>query len=369
MVLYVLFILLLWVVFLNYHTKNEKSSTVLLLCIISFYWGWSLISALDMEDYMSMFAEMDLSKSVFDSLSSPIFSSFEKGFIMMMYLCKSIIPSFFFFQFVLFSLELCLVYRGVSLLLEDKYESFVFFVLIALSSSTFLLYAMRQGVGIAFFIYALGQWKAKNYIKYAISFAVGTFFHSSVVFLSVMPLWSLFFSRFLDKRIVCFAILITCNFLYFSGFELSKYLNPFLTFFGDENDFLTRDYSFYSLSDSINFGILKLIEIDFCFIILFIFRRVEDKPYYRLLAPIFIVYFIINTTVGGIIVHRLTYYFQFIYYILLFASLRAVIRFDTHLKKLPDCIIFVYMIVYHISQFAPFSYNHEYEWHLMDVFI
>ena len=115
----------------------------------------------------------------------------------------------------------------------------------------------------------------------------------------------------------------------------------------------SRELAIGDALEESSYGVLKLIEIDVCYILLFFTKLVKRDQATNMMSVFFLIFFILNTLVGGIVIHRLTYYLQIPYYFVLFISLRALMMKVWKLNFVTSNIfIYTYMFIIFMIQSA-----------------
>ena len=159
-----------------------------------------------------------------------------------------------------------------------------------------------------------------------------------------------------------------CNICYFAGFSIGELIeNRFGKLEYDASVSTTRTLRIGHNMEESNFGILKVLELDVCYVLFFMSNLVEKNNYFKLIGGLVFVFFCMNMLVGGIIVHRINYYLQIPYYIALFASLNLLLTKYLHFDdKLSNGIIYCYMVFLYLFQ-AVSSSVYIFEYHLLDL--
>lgn len=366
----------------------------LILGVIMLYWGFSYINAPDIDGYMDYYAEISTEGWVLDSFYGLAAASMEPGLFIIMQLCKRIVDSYFFFQFVLLSIELLLVFGGLKKLFGGTSQTIVFFLLF-LFQIPFFLAAMRQGVAIAIMIFCLPLFQENKFYFYIPLLILAIFFHQSAILLFIIPIFLLLFKKVNPSsqvlNIMYMLVFLGCNFCYAMGISAGNLIeNAFGDFVYDSALSTSRSLTVEDSMEASDFGFLKLLEIDICYILFFFSRVVRKDASIRLMGSLFLIYFLINTLVGGIIIHRINYYLTIPYYIVLFRSLYCLLE-----KVLRDVIYksdaFKYFvsntdekviqrIIFGVSNLTIYAYmfatymlqsvsssNYIFEYHLFDI--
>lgn len=361
MIYFALYALLIFLL-LMLANDHRKVALLVLLSIIA-YWGFSLVAAVDISGYMFSFDCMNTHgdpRESFYRVYEGSYGEFEYGFLLAMQLSKRIVPYFEFFQLFLFSIEVLLVYLGIKRLdLEDKFSATIMMCMMAFSLSFSLLGAMRQGVAIALFIYSLPFFMEKKYLKCVVCIVLGSFFHSSSILLLVVFVLCWLFDKHRDfffSRAFLWSLFILCNVFYAFHLSVGNVFGGFLSTFSSSYS----DYYESFLNES-NYGYMKLLEMDGCFIIAFFTSFMKRSNKYFLLAPIFILYFVVNTISGGIAVHRISYYFAIPYAVFLVESLLSLLQNIGIKSGISLAIVFVYLFItfaYQNSMFGNYPYDY-----------
>ena len=368
MVLYTLFSLSLFLLLLISKGIKGKSFFALSFCVLILYWGLSYIDVPDTSGYML----------IYDSLNgklppdASVTTHFEGGFLYLMWLFKRAGANYYLFQFFLFSIESFLVFQGIKKLGVEYRDLGSIVCLLGFWLPIVLLGALRQGVAIAIFIFSLHTLLEKKYGYFILLNCISFFFHKSSIFLLVTPLWFLLTNIIIQKRILLLILFVFVNVLHLTGFTLLTQIDSFLSlFFSDIADanLSVSEFSIYSESNvgESNFGFLKLLEVDFCFLVALLLYPENDNKAFQLLASLFILFFILNMLVGGIIIHRITYYLQIPYFLLLIRSFKSVFALFNTDKQGQYALTFIYIYLTNIVLSKPFSASAIHEYHIFDV--
>lgn len=361
-------LLLLWVS----DPRKEKYKVVLPLAAILLYWGFSFTNAPDTEGYMDFFDAIYTSGWVLDSLVGSAAGGMEPGVFILMQLCKKLSGSYYFFQFVVLTIDLVLTYWGLRNLLKNKMEPIVFLLIITFCIPLYLS-ALRQGVAIALMVFCLPLFRDNRFYIYIPLILLGIFFHQSAILLFAIPILMFLFKRINLKkdfgRILFLIIFLVCNFCYFAGISAGDYIERiFGGFVYDSSLSTNREMSIGQSMEGSDFGILKVLEMDVCFIIFYLSSIIKKNGVTKYMGAFFLAYFILNMLVGGIIIHRLTYYLRLPYYFILFETLRGFMMNRMKLNyKVSNLIVYLYMFFIFMVQ-SGMSSTYIYEYHLFDIF-
>ena len=363
---------LIWVVCLTLIHDNREIKTKHVVLIMGFllaYWGFSYTNAPDTEAYMDFFYMISSRGWVLDSLYGSQAFNMEPGTFIIMQLCKRVSESYFFFQFVILTLDVVLAYWGLKNMTNSSAQSVVFFLLYA-THITFFLSAMRQGVAIALMMFCLPFFFFFKFYFYVPLLILAIFFHQSAILIFAIPIFMFLFSKTKVKwdslQLLFLAIFVICNICYFFDISAERFVERnFGRFVYDSSLSTNREMSVENI-DSPNFGVLKIIEIDICYVLFFFTNLLKKDDIFRLFGCLFLVFFILNTLVGGIIIHRLTYYLTIPYYFILFESLRSVMVKRMKMNyRVSNLIIYIYMFALFIMQ-AVVDNNYKFEYHMFD---
>ena len=323
---FILLLVALFLAFTGYYVlrNEEQPGGYSLLCFLyvisTLSWGFTYIDAPDIPKYIEYF-QTSTTNWFEDGFSNPTYNSFESGFTFLANLSRTISDKFYIFQCLLYSTELLLITIGFKCFFNEKTALILLcglFIILPIN----LLSALRQGVAISVFIFSLQFIKNRQIIPYIACLLFASFFHKSVLFL--IPVYFVpWLSSIFKKRWIYWAILIAFNLLYFFNISLSTFFNSFLLdsllFYDDASN-----YSMYLTEElSSNFGILKILELDFIYIFFCILHK-EQSSEYVIIKYLFVTYFFVNVVLGGILAHRISYYFAIISYAsLIFAFMNA----------------------------------------------
>ena len=326
-----------------YSIRNNIYRSGLLFCFISIvlFWGLGYSYTPDVGIYMDYFNNVVPTINQSINLS---FYYFEPGFNLLAIICKSITPHFIIFQFVIFLIDMTLVVKGIQKLFREEWH--ILFLCSLLFEFSMLLSATRQGIAIAIFIFALHYLIEKKTIKYLLCILCAFFFHhSSLILISVI--FAPFFKRLLESRIFLIGLLLVVDLFWFQDFNLaSLFDNSFLSLFFSRTDLL--DYSRYieGLSEAESaFGIAKIIEINITYILFLIF--IKNRDIYFSFCLVFFV--IVGLLLGGIVAHRILYYFNFIYYFCFVMGMLYLFSEIANKKPITSFVVIgIYKIVFFI---------------------
>ena len=377
MIIYITYIVLLFFLLMSYPQKKDSFVYLILtLLLLLMYYGFSYIDTADMQAYQYMF----------DSISNPKFDSsysserIEVGFRYLLFGSKVVNRSYYFFQFLVLTIELMLLTSGLKRLgMQYKMISISYIFLFSLFP-VIMVSALRQGIVISIFIYALPYIIEKRYVRYVVCCLIGYFFHRSSLLLLIVPILYLVGNYLLKKNtsIVPFLIVfLTCNLVYFFDLRFSVENLGSSIFEGDfsETTKLNSYSQFQTTSTELSgYGPLKIIEMDFCFFMSFLFNKKGVVNNNRLIdqslvciSILFLIYFVLNTLFDvSMSIHRLNYYFMLPYYILLFYNLLTIFKEIKLHITLSNLIIFLYFFVFDLIT-NPLS-SRIFEYHISDIF-
>lgn len=374
MLLFCVFIIVWFLLLMRLSNDGEFDikAVIWVLASILVYWGFSYINAPDMKGYMLFFNKISTHGWVLNSLRGTSGGNMEPGLFIIMQLCKRLNSSFFFFQAIMLSINVILAYFGLRKIYGLTKDALVFIILFAVNI-TFFMSAMRQGVVISLFIFCIPLFVENKWKYYIPILILSIFFHQTAFLLILVPLiWYLYnkisSSHFLSWSWFKITVFIVCNLSYFAGLSIGEFIESRLAnIVFDSSVSTTRSLSVGHSMEESNFGILKVLELDLCYAIFCMSNLVEKNNYFKLIGGLVFVFFCMNMLVGGIIVHRISYYIQIPYYIALFASLNLLLTKYLHFDdKLSNGIIYCYMVFLYLFQ-AVSSSGYIFEYHLLDL--
>lgn len=354
--------------------EGEFGIKAVLFVLISIlvYWGFSYINAPDMKGYMLFFKKISTDGWVLKSLRGTSAGNMEPGLFLIMQWCKKLNSSYFFFQAIMLSINVILAYFGLRKIYGSCKEALVFILLFAVNI-TFFMSAMRQGVVIALFIFCIPLFVENKWKYYIPILILSIFFHQTALLLLPIPLIlylcnKMSYTHLLSLKWIPILVFIVCNICYLAGFSIGDMIESrFGKMVYDTSVSTTRTLSVGHNMEVSNFGILKVIELDVCYVLFLMSNLVEKNNYLKLIGGLVFVFFCMNMLVGGIIVHRISYYLQIPYYIALFASLKSLFTKYLHLDiKLSNGIIYCYMVFMYFYQTVSSS-GYVFEYHLLDL--
>ena len=368
-----LFFSLFWAALLLGITEKGLNSQYVWLVLgsILIYWGGAYTNAPDTKGYMFFFDLVSVNGWVLDSLYGSSAGAMEPGTFIIMQLCKQISGSYYLFQFVILSIDIILTYWGIKKISNNNAYIVVFFLLFTFMTPFFLA-AMRQGVAIAIMIFCLPFFRENKYYIYVPLLILAIFFHQSAILLICIPVLTLLLRKFNPQspffNALYIIIFFVCNFCYMFGISASNIIESSFGGLVYDNSLSTsRELAIGDALEESSYGVLKLIEIDVCYILLFFTKLVKRDQATNMMSVFFLIFFILNTLVGGIVIHRLTYYLQIPYYFVLFISLRALMMKVWKLNFVTSNIfIYTYMFIIFMIQSAS-STTYIFEYHLFDI--
>lgn len=326
---------------------NQVALWLYIICVAC--WGFTYIDAADIPSYIEFYevGTVDWQK---DGFQIPKYHAFENGFIFLGCFSRTISPHFYIFQFLLFSAELLLIMIGLKKLCGVNTMVAIIctlFVVIPIN----LLSALRQGVAIALFIYSLQFILTRKFIPYFVCLFVASLVHKSALFL--LPFFWIDSISLIRKKKILWIILLVADAMYLSGFSLSSLLNILL-----ENSLSFYDYAEeYSMylenEDAIsNYGVMKILEMNFVYVSFLIYYDTQEK-WKAILKYLFLFYFVLNLLIGGILVHRITYYFEILAYvalILAFINLSTKVGFSANIGYTIACLYITFLFFFYFRQ-------------------
>ena len=356
--------------FLIPNKEIKAKHVILLLGTLVIYWGFSYANAPDTDGYMDFFDRVLGKGWVLDSLYGSAAANMEPGTFIIMQFCKRISKSYYFFQFVILAIDIILTYWGILKMTKSK-ELPVTFLLLFTFGMPMYLSALRQGVAIAIMIFCMPFFHNNKFLIYIPLLILAIFFHQSAILIFAIPLFMFLFSKTNIKwdslQILFIAVFLICNICYLLGVSASDFVErTFGGFVYDSSISTDREMTVENIENS-DYGILKILEIDFCYILFFFTKLVKKDDILRIFGILFLLFFILNTLVGGIVIHRLTYYLRIPYYYVLFESLRAFMVNGLKMKRAPaNLIVYFYMFALFMVQ-SVIGSKYIFEFHLFDV--
>lgn len=369
MLLFLLFSLI-WGVCLAIIPNNIKiRNVVMILGTLVLYWGYSYTNAPDTEGYMDFFEMISRDGWVLDSLYGSAAGNMEPGTFIIMQLCKRVSESYFFFQFVILTIDIMLTYWGLRKMSENRLEPVVFFLLFTFIVP-FYLSALRQGVVIAIMTFCLPLFRDNKWYFYIPLLILAIFFHQTAILVFAIPILMFLFSKIKIKQESLqkffFVVFVVFNICYVFGISADGLVEKlFGEYVYDSSLSTNREMRVENMEIS-EFGILKMVEVNVCYIIFFFSKLVKKDDTLRLFGIMFLLFFVLNTLAGGIIIHRLTYYLRIPYYFVLFESLRSLMVNGMKMKHTPaNLIIYFYMFALYMDQ-SVLGSKYIFEYHLFD---
>lgn len=301
-----------------YQTKATKG-WVLLWALLAIFWGTSYIYAPDIPGYIYYF-DHDTYNWLQTGIKMPD-RNFEWGFLALSCVSRSISSHYYVFQLLLYAIESLLVWKGISKLF-DKRTALMFTCVLFFVLPSNLMSALRQGIPVSFFIFSLSYVRDQKLVPFFLMMIVGSFFHSSSIYL----LFIYFLPRLsgiLSKKQLLVSLLLILDICYFLNVSLSNLVMQYFPTLLDLDALDTDKYDIYMTDEAMggesNFGLMKLIEMNVVYV-LFILRNKTEGKTIKLLQLLFLFFFALNVFVGGILAHRISYYFTIPYQICLIIS-------------------------------------------------
>lgn len=320
--------------------NTKKSNFVFLFLAIVLFWGLSYYEAADTQGYID--------KYNFDIQAFPgyVDSQFEIGYTLLAMVFKTLKLDYWVFQFVVFALEILLIIKGLQKFYDDKLMMCILPLLFFIYPSN--LAAFRQGIAISIFIFALHyiyDENPKKSLRYFLWIFFAAFFHQSAIFLILV-----YFAR-LGKKIlsydwILFVILIIGDIIWMTGGNLMSQLDFLIPFFrGDTLDMGDKYADIIEGDNTYIYGIAKVLEMNVTVILYTLFCK-KDKDN-ELMRFNLLMYVFIGLVLGGMLAHRLNYYWTLLYYVCFIRGIMALFkRFDQSLGAY--LLIAVYMFWFFI---------------------
>jgi len=300
----------------------KKSNYVFLFFAVVLFWGLSYYEAVDTPGYID--------KYNYDIQAFPghIDGQFEIGYTLLAMLFKTLKLDYWVFQFVVFAFEILLIIKGLREFYDDKEMMCILPLLFFIYPSN--LAAFRQGIAISIFIYALHYIyddNPKRSLWYFLFIILASFFHQSAVFL-LLVYFARFGKRFLSRDWALLSILIVGDIIWLNSGSLISQLDYLIPFF--RSDILDMGDKYANMMEVENFdtyGIAKVFEMNLT-VVFFTFFCKKDKDN-ELMRFNMLMYVLIGLLLGGILAHRLTYYWTILYYVCFIRGIMAIFkRFD-----------------------------------------
>lgn len=302
----------------TYYAKTAKA-WVLLWALLALFWGTSFIYAPDIPGYIYYF-DHDTYDWFKTGIKMPD-RNFEWGFNALSCLFRSISSHYYVFQFSLYAIESFLVWKGISKLFDER-TAFLFACVLFFIFPTNLMSALRQGIPVSFFIFSLSYVRDRKIVPFFLMMIIGSFFHSSSIYL----LFVYFIPRLtviLSKKQWLVSFLLILDLCYFLNVSLSNLLIQYFPTLLDLDVLDTDKYETYMTDEATgvesNFGLMKLLEMNVVYV-LFILRNKTENKTLLLLQLLLLFFFTLNVFVGGILAHRISYYFTIPYQLCLIIS-------------------------------------------------
>lgn len=308
---------------------------------IVLFWGLSYIHAVDTEGYITKFY-YDI-----QTIGGQIDHQFEIGYTKSAMIAKTIIPHYWFYQFIVFGIEIWLIFWGLRKFFGDEELMFILPLLFFLYPSN--LAAFRQGMVISIFIFALHyiiDEKFKKSLLFFVFILIATLFHQSAIIL-ILVYFARYMQKILSNEWIIFLLLAVVDIIWITGSSLTTQLDILLPFFYSDTLVMGEKYAQFIENGEwgTTYGIAKAIEINATVIMYVLFCK-KDKGM-ELFRLNIMLYALFGLAFGGMIAHRLNYYWALIYYTCL---IQAVVSFlgKVKLQVIAYLLIAVYMIWFHI---------------------
>ena len=308
--IYLLYSLLFLIVGLVIVDRNETRNIyyyIFYLGIVLF-WGLSYIHAIDTSVYMAKFYDE------IQPIGGHIYHKFEIGYTLSAMIAKTIIPHYWFYQFVIFGIEVWLIIKGLQEFFEDEDMMFLLPLLFFVYPAN--LSAFRQGMAISIFIYALHYIYEEGTRKSLLYFAL--ILAASLCHQSALILLLIYVVRYIDYHIaiewIVFVILAVVDIIWSTDLSLTTQLDFLLPFFYDDYLDMGEKFAMYieNVEWGTTYGFAKVLEINVTILLYTLFCK-EDKGW-ELFLFIIMLYAVIGLGFGGMFAHRLNYYWTLIYY-------------------------------------------------------
>lgn len=277
--------------------------------VIVLFWGLSFIDAQDTIGYIDKFY-YDI-----EPLGGQVDTQFEIGYTLSAMLFKTVFPFYWFYQLGIFAIEVLLLIVGLRKMVDKKSSMFIIPLLFFIYP--FNLFAFRQGMAAAIFIYAIHFIDEESFKKSLLFFVfilLASFFHQSAFVLALVYV-ARFTKRLTSQPWLVFAVLALGDLLWLSGTSLISLLDFLFPFFDGDTLDMGDKYAGYieRANMSGSYGIAKVIEINFTVIAYTLLCK--GKEGYNLLSFNMMLYVLIGLVLGGFLAHRLNYYWTLLYYV------------------------------------------------------
>lgn len=289
-------------------TNPKKRSFVFLFFAIILFWGLSYYEAADTPGYID--------KYNFDIQAFPgyVDGQFEIGYTLLAMVFKTFKLDYWVFQFVVFAIEIFLIFKGLRKFYNDRVMMYILPLLFFIYPSN--LAAFRQGIAISIFIFALHYIYDENQKKSLIYFLLiffASFFHQSA-FLLILVYFARFGRRILSHDWILFGILIIGDIIWLGGGNIISQLDFLIPFFRGEMLEMGDKYADIMEEENIDtYGIAKVLEMNVTVLMYTLFCK-EDKDK-ELIRFNLLTYVSIGLVIGGMLGHRLNYYWTLLYYV------------------------------------------------------
>lgn len=315
--------------------KAKKSFYVFYYLGIVLFWGLSYIDAADTPTYIDKFY------SDIQTIPGWIDTQYELGYTITAMISKTIYPHYWLYQVLILGIEVLLIFKGLQHFFDDR-------TLLAIIPLLFFVYpnnlfAFRQGIATAIFIYALQYINAETFKKsllYFLCIAIAIFFHQSAIMLVlVYPIR--FAKKIVSNNWTMFVVLLLGDFLWMNKTNLVSQLDFLMVFFNNESFTMGEKYASIYESGSQNgaFGMAKVIEVNVAFILYTLFCK-KDKEN-GLLRFNLLIFVIAALYIGGFVGHRLNYYWTFLYYVCFVRGIMAISE-----KSKNQVLLFILIAIY-----------------------
>ena len=246
--IYLLYSLLFLIVGLVIVDKNDTRKIYYYFFYfgIVLFWGLSYIHAIDTGTYMEKFYDE------IQPLGGHISRKLEIGYTLSAMIAKTIIPQYWFYQFVIFGIEVWLIMKGLREFFEDEDMMFILPLLFFVYPSN--LAAFRQGMAISIFIYALHyiyeEDTKKSLWYFAIIFIAALFHQSALMLLLIYAVRFINYHPAIDRTV--FITLIFIDIIWSTGLSLTSQLDFLLPFLYD--DYLEMGEKFAMYIEEVDWG-------------------------------------------------------------------------------------------------------------------
>jgi hypothetical protein len=210
----------------KYILVYKSGSILFCITVLVIFIGLRAYVFTDFKTYKIIFDDVptifDGIGNIYQYLSKDVFSSLETGYILFNIICKTILPSYFFFQFVSSFIDLVILYKFFRRYIPQEIAlGFVFFFVF--SGVSLEINLLRNVKAIMLFILSIKYLEKRNApLYFGINF-IGILFHSSSII--YFPLFFMLNIKLSRKILVCLFV-TGCVVFFFSIEWIKKLIIP-----------------------------------------------------------------------------------------------------------------------------------------------